>query len=58
MEKSKNEVALPWKKVNHVLKICAIKSQSVNRFGAEKSRDLDMILPRGLGAIFPRGKIA
>ncbi len=54
--KDKNEVARAWKKVNQVQKICAIKSQSVNRFGAEKSRDLNTILPHSLGAIFPREK--
>ncbi len=54
--KDKNEVARAWKKVNHVLKICAIKSRSVNRFGVEKSHDLDMILTRGLGVTFPHGK--
>ncbi len=53
----KNEVARAWKKVNQVLKNCAIKSQSMNRFRAEKLRNLDMILPRSLRVIFPHGKI-
>ncbi len=53
----KNEIARAWKKVNQVLKNCVIKSRSVNRFGAEKSRDLDTILLCGLGAIFPHRKI-
>ncbi len=32
----KNEVARAWKKVNQVLKNCAIKSQSVNSFWGGK----------------------
>ncbi len=48
----KNKVANAWKKGNKVLKNCAIESQSVNRFGVEKSRDLDMILLRGLRRFF------
>ncbi len=39
-------------KVNQVLKNCGIKSRSVNHFGAEKSHDLDTILPHGLGWFF------
>ncbi len=54
----KNEVARAWKKVNRVLKNCAIKSRSVNRFGMEKSRNLNTILPHGLRVIFLHGKIA
>ncbi len=50
--KDKNEVARAWKIVNQVLKICAIKSQSVNRFGVEKLRDLDTILLHCLGGDF------
>ncbi len=41
-----------------MLKNCAIKSRTVNCFGPKKSRDLNKILSHGLGAIFPRGKIA
>ncbi len=39
----KNKVARAWKKVNQVLKNVAMKSGNVNRFGVEKSLDLDAI---------------
>ncbi len=54
----KNEVARAWKKVDQVLKNFAIKSRNLNHFGAEKFHDLDTILLRSLGVIFPPGKIA
>ncbi len=51
----KNEVARAWKKVNQVLKNCAIKSRSVNCFGWKNCVIWIQCYSKGLGAIFPCG---
>ncbi len=49
LQKSKKDY---WMRKNH-----AIKSFNVNRYGMGKFRDLDKILPCGLGAILPWEKL-